>query len=1315
MILDVVRPDSQWSRHRRDAIAAWNQQLDNGCWQVTLIDRGDNTPIPDANESHPLTDGQRIEFDRRIADFEAAWFQGKKPRIEDFLLPDRPVQLLTELVQIELELRLKAGEAAHTQEYLQRFPEIADHTDLAESLELSVQKWRLADETVLNRDLGHDASIDLNAPALPASPQGLSVSPAEIPASAELFIERLLASRLVSGDQLVERQKRLFADKPFSAAELGQDLIDAKLITSWQLAELQTGRTNFFFDQARYVLRQKIGQGGMGAVYRARHVRMGRDVALKVIDPRRVKDQDLIQRFRREMQVCSRLQHEHIVPAVDVGEHEGAAFLVMEFVEGADLASIVKQDGPMPADEAAAICLQAAAGLAYAHAQGIVHRDIKPQNILLSTTGVVKILDMGLARIVEDTSDDQHSSLTQEGAVMGTVDYMPPEQAVNSRTADARSDIYSLGSTLYYLLSARPPFPGGQVIEKLRRLALESPQPVGQIRPDCPQALTAIVEQMMDKHPDRRFQTAEDVVRVLQPLAATRLRGRAAITAAVQTAADTHRSGGSVWTSETERIVLSHESVLSTMRPGGTSRRRRGRVLAAVSGGALLVALFFLLLGRQPPKNPRKGSSDEKTPTVAVPAAGPQEWKRVLPGHRATVIAVAWSPDGNTLASGAEDAEVRIWLPHERKTTFTYLGHRAPIRYLAWSPDGQWLASLDDLRELHIHAPTSPVARWKLRPSESGEVSIAYPCFSPDGKELAYQEVQNGRFRFTRWSLATEKPVASIDWEYELGRPVYSPDGAYLAAGHSSGGQVWELASGRRVVDYQAPKERVPISGSIGMAAFLSPRHVVFCRSDGLSICDIDQHASVRELPFPVEARRNGIFGAYFSKRGGRGIVFVEGGYVLCDTEHGELQYVAQPLLSPITAGWSVTDNLQMLAMEKSYHLFVSPVAEPAAELVFPNNYFGVVAASRASPGMPRIAAGLRWVKFSRVSGFGEVLVDLETAELKTNVPSNSIVSDQGILRVIDGAVISDIPLPGATAAPNEGAVLDDSVGWTTFWTANGKRIAGHDAPTLGEPQKLRIWDPGSGQVEVTLDMPLAEPRNVPTRAFVSDDLVPCVFVESRAFYRWRGNAWERFSVNDLLSWHACMSPDEKLLALEIAHSAGKAVLFDLDRQIQAGTINAGAIAPVELDFSRSSRLLLVTREVWDVSKLPPTKLWECPDPDHGAMNLNHASWRSGVLFDDDRHVALMQDSQMLIFDWRKNEKLATLYLLPDSEWLFFNHRTGHYNSSPLAFKYMQCRREKPDGHSEWLSLSRFEKVSGWKNDPAKAGVQLKRDSVANN
>ncbi len=214
----------------------------------------------------------------------------------------------------------------------------------------------------------------------------------------------------------------------------------------------------------------KLGQGGMGMVLKARHRRMGRVVALKVMSPAAVKSKDAVKRFHREVQTAAKLTHPNIVTAFDADEAKGTHFLVMEYVEGDDLSQLVKKHGPMSVEQAIECIIQAARGLAHAHKEGVIHRDIKPANLLLDKHGVVKILDMGLARLESGLSDAagvEGAGLTQSGTIMGTVDYMSPEQAEDTRHADARADIYSLGCSLYYLLTGQAVYGGETMMKKL--------------------------------------------------------------------------------------------------------------------------------------------------------------------------------------------------------------------------------------------------------------------------------------------------------------------------------------------------------------------------------------------------------------------------------------------------------------------------------------------------------------------------------------------------------------------------------------------------------------------------------------------------------------------------------------------------------------------------------------------------------------------------------------------------------------------------------------------------------------------------------
>jgi serine/threonine protein kinase len=265
-----------------------------------------------------------------------------------------------------------------------------------------------------------------------------------------------------------------------------------------------------------YVLADKLGEGGMGAVYKAFHTRLDRVVAVKVLPSHRLRDPNALARFEREMKAVGRLDHPNIVRATDAGEADGVQFLVMEYLEGTDLDALVKRSGPLSIARACEIVRQAALGLQHAHEQGLVHRDIKPSNLIVTPGGQVKVLDLGLALLQGGADGD----LTRSSQVMGTLDYMAPEQASKGRCVDARADLYSLGCTLYKLLCGDAPFADSSLDTPLRKMmahAQEPHPPLRSRRPEVPQALAAVVDRLMAKDPNRRFASAAEVAGALLP------------------------------------------------------------------------------------------------------------------------------------------------------------------------------------------------------------------------------------------------------------------------------------------------------------------------------------------------------------------------------------------------------------------------------------------------------------------------------------------------------------------------------------------------------------------------------------------------------------------------------------------------------------------------------------------------------------------------------------------------------------------------------------------------------------------------------
>jgi serine/threonine protein kinase len=265
----------------------------------------------------------------------------------------------------------------------------------------------------------------------------------------------------------------------------------------------------------RYRVLRKLGQGGMGAVYLAHDDKLDRHVALKVLPPQSINDPDAVARFQREAKALAKLHHPGIVQAHDSGDADGQHFLIMEYVEGTDLKSLLREKGPIAPTAAADYVHQAALALQHAHEQGLVHRDLKPSNLLLTHDGYVKILDLGLARFLQDQISD--TGLTREGVGMGTPDYAAPEQFRDAHHVDARADIYALGCTLYHLLTGRVPFPGSSLSEKCHAHEHQEPAPLEELCPQVPAGLALTVSRMMAKRPAERFQTAREVAEALMP------------------------------------------------------------------------------------------------------------------------------------------------------------------------------------------------------------------------------------------------------------------------------------------------------------------------------------------------------------------------------------------------------------------------------------------------------------------------------------------------------------------------------------------------------------------------------------------------------------------------------------------------------------------------------------------------------------------------------------------------------------------------------------------------------------------------------
>jgi formylglycine-generating enzyme required for sulfatase activity/serine/threonine protein kinase len=442
------------------------------------------------------------------------------------------------------------------------------------------------------------------AEMIPPPPSGkLTATPATsgvpvVSLTLEQFAQSLGENGIVDGDELTAARSRLSTEQREDPQALARELIAAGRLTKFQALNALQGRAKGLVFGEHIVL-DRIGAGGMGQVFKAKHRRMDRIVALKVLSQAAVKNADSVKRFEREVRAAAKLMHPNIVTAFDAGQQDGTHFLVMEYVDGPDLSSLLKKRGKLPVKQACDYIAQAARGFAFAHSKGIVHRDIKPGNLLVDKDGTVRVLDMGLARFDDGGVGGvmTEGELTQSGAVMGTVDYMAPEQAMNTRNADAKSDVYGLGCSLYRLLTGESVYGGQTMVEKIMAHR-EQPIPVlRRVRPDAPPALEALVSRMLAKEPSLR-PSMQEVADTLVKIDATPAIATAAPMAAVVAPSIHPQSLAPLAPARGEGPGVRGHAAKQKPASAAPPRKRSNTPLLAVAGaGAVLVAfgVWFII------------------------------------------------------------------------------------------------------------------------------------------------------------------------------------------------------------------------------------------------------------------------------------------------------------------------------------------------------------------------------------------------------------------------------------------------------------------------------------------------------------------------------------------------------------------------------------------------------------------------------------------------------------------------------------------------------------------------------------------------